>query len=87
MAVIEALCLADDFILHGTTQAPTLQDDLTHGSSVARQPLQNTRLTLNGGYAEVYVISANDGSWPTLDGASNGLAQSGHLRPLVPESD
>ena len=25
--------------------------------------MQNTRLTPNGGFAEVYAISANDGSW------------------------
>src|SRR5690348_14360808 len=37
MAVIEALCLAGNLILRGTAQAPTLQDDLAHGSSVERQ--------------------------------------------------
>src|SRR5256885_14822312 len=73
MAVVEALCLAGDLIVHGTAQAPNVQDDLAHGSSVGCQAMQNTRLTPNGGFAEGYAISANDGScgrlltdWPVL---------------------
>jgi hypothetical protein len=64
MAVVETLCLAGDLILHGAAQAPAPQDDLAHGSSVERQAMQNTRLPPNGGFAKVYAISANGGSWP-----------------------